>query len=197
MCVIESLVHSAVSNDFKVYLLFHEQYEIHKPVSGSFYVELTLLILVQISRNITTNEMANAMRYGYLRAPTGGFRNPYDRGFKKNCSDFLINGYNEDIERAEEPVRAEGMGMIPMTRNTNLQNGDRHSHHTSHSHHTNGNGHVCVDVDSKNTRPQAHKHASNSNHNHLAKTDGLPLGLGLGLGRSNLHLHHTRSVVPS
>lgn len=131
------------------------------------------------------------MRYSYLRAPTGGFRNPYDHGARKNCSEFLIKGYNEDNEFVEVPALSEGIGMIPMTRNTNLQNGDNHSHHT------NGNGHVCVDVDSKNTRPQGgHKHCTSS-HNHHAKTDGFPLGLGLGLGRSNLHQHHTRSVAAS
>ncbi|KAK7310738.1 hypothetical protein RJT34_08434 [Clitoria ternatea] len=56
----------------------------------------------QISCNITTNEMTNVMRYGDLRGPGGKFINPYDHGIKKNCSDFLINGYNEDVECDKE-----------------------------------------------------------------------------------------------
>ncbi|KAK7265604.1 hypothetical protein RJT34_33226 [Clitoria ternatea] len=27
-----------------------------------------------------------------VRGPGGRFRNPYDHGIKKNCSDFMING---------------------------------------------------------------------------------------------------------
>ncbi|KAK9110814.1 hypothetical protein Sjap_018874 [Stephania japonica] len=53
-----------------------------------------------IARNITTNEMANVIRYGYLRGPDGRFRNPYNHGCRKNCSDFLINGYTNDDEIA-------------------------------------------------------------------------------------------------
>ncbi|XP_077234001.1 putative protein S-acyltransferase 23 [Tasmannia lanceolata] len=54
----------------------------------------------QIARNITTNELANAARYGYLRGPEGKFRNPYNHGFRKNCTDFLVHGYSEDDEIA-------------------------------------------------------------------------------------------------
>ncbi|KZV17783.1 putative protein S-acyltransferase 23-like [Dorcoceras hygrometricum] len=55
---------------------------------------------IQIARNITTNELANAIRYGYLRGPDGRFRNPYNHGCWKNCSDFLIHGYTNDDEVA-------------------------------------------------------------------------------------------------
>lgn len=54
----------------------------------------------QIARNITTNELANASRYGYLRGTEGHFRNPYNHGFRKNCTDFLIHGYSNDDEIA-------------------------------------------------------------------------------------------------
>ncbi|KAI4375920.1 hypothetical protein MLD38_013734 [Melastoma candidum] len=54
----------------------------------------------QIARNITTNELANHIRYGYLRGPDGRFRNPYNHGCQKNCSDFLIQGYTNDEEIA-------------------------------------------------------------------------------------------------
>ncbi|OVA06812.1 zinc finger protein [Macleaya cordata] len=54
----------------------------------------------QIARNITTNEMANRARYGYLRSPDGQFRNPYNHGCRKNCTDFFINGYTDDDEIA-------------------------------------------------------------------------------------------------
>ena len=38
------------------------------------------------------------MKYSYLKAPNGQFHNPYDHGCRKNCSDFLIKGYQEDVE---------------------------------------------------------------------------------------------------
>ena len=141
-----------------------------------------MFLLSQISRNITTNEMANAMRYNYLRGPGGRFRNPYDHGMKKNCSDFLIKGYNEDLELIEESGRDEGTGMRHMN-SSNLQNGD------SHSHHTNGNGHVAINVNAANA--SAHQgghvhssHCSHNNHGKQPKTDNVPVGLGLGLGRN-------------
>lgn len=128
---------------------------------------LTVVQASQISRNITTNEMANVLRYSYLRGPGGRFRNPYDHGIRKNCSDFLINGYNEDIEGTEETDSEEGVGMMQMA---GMSNGENHFHHT------NGNGEISIDVDSKN--------ATNHQCNHN-KSDGAPLGLGLGLGRIN------------
>ncbi|GFP89369.1 protein s-acyltransferase 24 [Phtheirospermum japonicum] len=92
---------------------------------------LTCVQASQIARNITTNEMANVMRYSYLRGPGGRFRNPYDHGCKKNCSDFLINGYNEDVEYTEESRESEGIGMIRMTRNASHPNGASHAHQTN------------------------------------------------------------------
>ncbi|KAG1363979.1 Protein S-acyltransferase 24 [Cocos nucifera] len=149
---------------------------------------LTVVQASQISRNITTNEMANAMRYSYLRGPGGRFRNPYDHGIRKNCSDFLVNGYNEDFECPEEASPSEELGMIQMTRSPNLQNGEGHSQHGS------SNGHVCIDVHSKNARSHGHVNSSQCNHND--KPDGVPLGLGLGLGRNNVR-HNARSVLAS
>ncbi|XP_038888969.1 probable protein S-acyltransferase 23 isoform X1 [Benincasa hispida] len=57
---------------------------------------LTVAQASQIARNITTNELSNAIRYGYLRGPDGKFRNPYNHGCRKNCSDFFIQGYTDD-----------------------------------------------------------------------------------------------------
>ncbi|GFP86830.1 probable protein s-acyltransferase 23 [Phtheirospermum japonicum] len=72
-----------------------------------FIAAATLLSVqaVQIARNITTNEVANAIRYGYLRGPDGRFRNPYNHGCWKNCSDFLINGHTDDDEIAWQPLQ--------------------------------------------------------------------------------------------
>lgn len=72
-----------------------------------FIAAATLLSVqaTQIARNITTNEMANAIRYGYLRGPDGRFRNPYNHGCWKNCSDFVINGYTDDDEIAWPPLQ--------------------------------------------------------------------------------------------
>lgn len=143
--------------------------------------------------------MANAMRYSYLRGAGGRFRNPYDHGIKKNCSDFFINGYNEDVECVEELRHSEeGVGMMHIARNSNLTNGDSHSH----SEHAkgNGNGHVVINVNSNNTNSKTHHghmnghvHSSHCSHSNHGKTrnDSIPLGLGLGLGLN------TRSVAPS
>ncbi|KAK4265274.1 hypothetical protein QN277_026347 [Acacia crassicarpa] len=158
---------------------------------------LTVLQANQISRNITTNEMANTMRYSYLRGAGGRFRNPYDHGIKKNCTEFLINGYNEDVQLIEESDNSEGIGMINLPRSSNLANGD------SHSHIPKGNGHVVIDVssgsNSSNTHHtrahhghshgngHAHAHSSHCCHNNAqgrSKSESVPLGLGLGLGRN-------------
>ncbi|KAF3642250.1 Protein S-acyltransferase 24 [Capsicum annuum] len=141
----------------------------------------------QISHNITTNEMANMMRYSYLRGPGGRFRNPYDHGCKKNCSDFLINGYNEDIERAEESVQSEGIGMMLIPHSSSMQNG------AGHSHQINGNGHHVINISNSNQNShQSHVHSANCSHNVKSKTDSVPVGLGVGLGRNS-----TRNVLPS
>ncbi|KAL9223942.1 hypothetical protein vseg_000025 [Gypsophila vaccaria] len=141
---------------------------------------LTVVQASQISRNITTNEMANAMRYSYLKGPGGRFRNPFDHGAQKNCSDFLISGYNEDVECVNESVDDEGIGMTPIGNNTSSQTG------LAHSHHTNCNGHVSVNVNSLNPEQTGHAHSHcNHQHNH-GVTNSAPLGLGLGLGRSNV-----------
>nr|GMC65140.1 protein S-acyltransferase 24 [Ipomoea batatas] len=133
-----------------------------------------------ISRNITTNEMANALRYNYLRGPGGRFRNPYDHGCKKNCSDFLINGYNEDIECSEESAEGEGIGMIQMAASSALQNG------ACHSQQTNGNDHVVINVNKNTSSHQNHVHSSHCNHHNSSKnkSESVPLGLGMGLGRN-------------
>ncbi|KAL7119214.1 hypothetical protein ACP275_02G049900 [Erythranthe tilingii] len=72
-----------------------------------FFAATTLLGVqaYQIARNVTTNEVANAMRYGYLRGPDGKFRNPYNHGCWKNCSDFLIHGHTDDDEIAWPPLQ--------------------------------------------------------------------------------------------
>lgn len=66
-------------------------------VASNFTVTYSqVFICMQIARNITTNELANASRYWYLRGPDGRFRNPYNHGCRKNCTGFLIQGYSDD-----------------------------------------------------------------------------------------------------
>jgi len=62
-----------------------------------------------ISRNITTNEMANSARYSYLKSPDGHFQNPYDSGFRRNCTNFLVHGYNEDTDVARQSLPQNGL----------------------------------------------------------------------------------------
>lgn len=88
---------------------------------------LTAVQASQISQNITTNEMANVMRYSYLKGAGGLFKNPYDHGCRKNCTDFLFKGYNEDVEACEDIEHSKGIGVAQMLRNLKLQNGDSQS----------------------------------------------------------------------
>lgn len=80
------------------------------------FLALDLIILIaattltasqasQIARNITTNELSNSLRYGYLRGSDGRFRNPYNHGWRKNCGEFLIHGYTNDEEIAWPPLQ--------------------------------------------------------------------------------------------
>lgn len=150
---------------------------------------LTVVQASQISRNITTNEVANMLRYNYLRGAGGRFRNPYDHGCKKNCNDFLIGGYNMDVEVNEESSQSE-FGMINMVRSPNYKNAA-----ACHSHQVNGNGnsHTVININKGTNGHQGHVHSSNCSHQSSAKTDSsVPVGLGIGLGRNSV-----RSVVAS
>ncbi|XP_057515338.1 probable protein S-acyltransferase 23 [Amaranthus tricolor] len=73
------------------------------------FISATTLFVAQtsqIARNITTNELANSSRYSYLSGPDGKFRNPYNHGCRKNCGDFLIQGYADDNEKTWLPLQA-------------------------------------------------------------------------------------------
>jgi palmitoyltransferase ZDHHC13/17 len=132
--------------------------------------------------------MANSMRYAYLRGPGGRFRNPYDHGIRKNCSDFLLNGYNEDTERLDQTLHTdEEMGMIQMTRAVS-QNGDNHLHHG------NGTEHSCADSQAS---PKPHSQVGSPQCcDHSKRTDRTLLGLGLGLGRNSASRQYVRSLIP-
>ncbi|XP_054806106.1 protein S-acyltransferase 24-like isoform X2 [Prosopis cineraria] len=149
---------------------------------------MTVVQANQISQNITTNEMANAVRYSYLRGAGGRFRNPYDHGIKKNCTDFFINGSNEDVQLIEESDNSEGIGMINISRISSLANGD------SHSYIAKSNGHTVINVGSRSASSNSHHarahlshgnchaHCSRCCHNGKTKNESVPLGLGHGLG---------------
>ena len=132
--------------------------------------------------------MANSMRYAYLRGPGGRFRNPYDHGIRKNCSDFLLNGYNEDIERLEQTSHTdEEMGMVQMTSAVS-QNGDNPLHHG------NGTDHSRSDSQA-NSKPHSQVGSSQC-CDHSKRADRTPLGLGLGLGRNSASRQYVRSLIP-
>lgn len=61
------------------------------------------------------------MRYSYLKDLGGRFWNPYDRGFRKNCVDFFLNGYNEDVEYIGDWADSEGIGMKVMARRSDQE----------------------------------------------------------------------------
>ncbi|KAF7104680.1 hypothetical protein CFC21_105560 [Triticum aestivum] len=145
-------------------------------------------IIRTIARNITTNEMANSMRYTYLRGPAGRFRNPFDHGVRKNCSDFLVNGYNEDVERLEHASRTdEEIGMIQMTSAVS-QNGEGNSHHG------NCDDHACAD---SHANSNSHSQGGSSQCcDHSKKNERTPFGLGLGLGRNSASRQYIRNLLP-
>ncbi|XBI41721.1 hypothetical protein VPH35_126152 [Triticum aestivum] len=149
---------------------------------------LTGVQAYQIAKNITTNEMANSMRYTYLRGPAGRFRNPFDHGVRKNCSDFLVNGYNEDVERLEHASRTdEEIGMIQMTSAVS-QNGEGHSHHG------NCDDHACAD---SHANSNSHSQGGSSQCcDHSKKNERTPFGLGLGLGRNSASRQYIRNLLP-
>ncbi|CAN6230604.1 unnamed protein product [Urochloa humidicola] len=142
-------------------------------------ITLTVIQASQISRNITTNEMANSMRYSYLRGPGGRFRNPYDHGVRKNCSDFFLKGYNEDIERAVQTLQPdEEMGPIHMGRSALAHNCESTPLH-------------AIGTDHSSTDPEV-----NSKSHRSKKSERTPLCLGMGLGRNNPSSRYVRSLLP-
>ncbi|CAL0331452.1 unnamed protein product [Lupinus luteus] len=68
-------------------------------------ITLTITQASMIARNLTTNEVANSSRYEYLRGPDGRFRNPYNNGCWKNCTDFVLLGYSDDDHIAWPPLQ--------------------------------------------------------------------------------------------
>eukprot|EP01018_Ginkgo_biloba_P015937 Gb_13259 [translate_table: standard] len=148
---------------------------------------LTGMQASQIARNITTNEMANAVRYNYLKGPGGHFRNPFDHGCRKNCTDFLIQGYNEDVETPWQPLQQDGIGMVQMSRHS------ASSRAVGSANGVNVQGEISGDVNSGESKVNIH--SSQCNHNQ-GQNESVPLGLGLGLGRSNLsHGHHNIRAI--
>uniref|UniRef100_K3YQT1 S-acyltransferase n=1 Tax=Setaria italica TaxID=4555 RepID=K3YQT1_SETIT len=150
-------------------------------------ITLTVIQASQISRNVTTNEMANAMRYSYLRGPGGRFRNPYDHGVRKNCSDFFLKGYNEDIEKVVQTLQPdEEMGPIQM-RSAVSQNSE------SVPLHANGSDHSSTHLQGNSN---SHRQSSSKCCSNSKKSERTPLGLGLGLGRNSPSSRYLRSLLP-
>ena len=67
---------------------------------------LTVSQAAQISKNVTTNEMANWHRYKYLKKSDGTFRNPFDRGLLPNCLEVLLPGSHSrpPVSMLEDPM---------------------------------------------------------------------------------------------
>ncbi|MCO5550157.1 hypothetical protein L7F22_003639 [Adiantum nelumboides] len=80
-------------------------------------VTLTGMQATQVARNITTNELTNAMRYSYLKGPDGRFHNPNDHGCRNNCSDFFVHGYSEDEIPLWQPSQPNGVAMVQLMHN--------------------------------------------------------------------------------
>lgn len=127
------------------------------------------------------------MRYSYLRGPGGRFRNPYDHGVRKNCSDFFLKGYNEDIEKVVQTLQPdEEMGPIQM-RSAVSQNSE------SVPLHANGSDHSSTHLQGNSN---SHRQSSSKCCSNSKKSERTPLGLGLGLGRNSPSSRYLRSLLP-
>jgi palmitoyltransferase len=73
---------------------------------------LTAAQIGQVLRNITTNELANAHRYHYLRDANGKFHNPFDKGIAANVKSFLKMSNNEAQTQRETVMSAREMEGI-------------------------------------------------------------------------------------
>jgi len=76
---------------------------------------LTITQAAQIAKNVTTNEMANWHRYKYLQRANGTFKNPFDRGFIKNCFEVLLPvGHGRAaVSMLEDPMDVEAAQLLP------------------------------------------------------------------------------------
>jgi len=83
----------------------------------------------QVSRNVTTNELSNWSRYGYLHENgrgDGDFVNPFDRGCRKNCREVYFPArapkpvYTVEGIRATKPSLQSGEGerLVRVVRET-------------------------------------------------------------------------------
>eukprot|EP00894_Picocystis_sp_ML_P000254 jgi/Pico_ML_1/50771/g1920.t1 len=78
-------------------------------LNGSLLLSVSVLTFIQgnqITRNITTNEMANSHRYKYLQGPRGQFHNPFDEG---SCNNFYKIMSGSDLKQKEPLVLTESM----------------------------------------------------------------------------------------
>ena len=129
---------------------------------------------LQVAQNITTNELTNAVRYSYLKGPDGHFHNPYDHGCRKNCSDFLIKGYQEDVEVMVLPQQNSSFQQ----NGVNLQMGEI-SRSPSNLPSSSSSSSA---VSSNGTKAHYHQHSSScihSNHGHSSNFVVRALGLWL------------------
>ncbi|CAM8966078.1 unnamed protein product [Rhodiola kirilowii] len=102
-----------------------QQFDHHCPwvsncIGKNFFLFLTLEVTamlitgaVALTRILTDPSAPSSLRawLNYVATseiPQAGFQNPYDHGIRKNCTDLLITGYNEDLEvnaRVQRPSR--------------------------------------------------------------------------------------------
>lgn len=141
---------------------------------------LTGLQATQIARNITTNEVANSMRYNYLKSTDGRFKNVYDHGIRKNCSEFWLTGFSSDLEVSSASPRANRGGLIQM-----MEHPPGHNSNAHHAHAHNNGSTVVQDQGVKSASgggSHHHVHGAGCQHSHGQGGGPAPVGLGLGLG---------------
>lgn len=137
---------------------------------------------MQIARNVTTNEVANSHRYSYLRSGDGRYFNPYDKGMRANCAEFLSKGYTTDVD-VPWTVPTDPPMQIPQL----LSRAHSHEHATPSA----GANGVTGGGFLGSLFGKGHVHSSSCNHEHdnghahndveKGQSNG-PLGLGLGQG---------------
>lgn len=63
-------------------------------------------------RNVTTNELSNWPRYKYLRDELGNFHNPFDRGWKANCTEVCLPAHAPPSLAVPTGEPSEKVGLL-------------------------------------------------------------------------------------
>ncbi|CAI7747352.1 unnamed protein product [Closterium sp. NIES-53] len=149
----------------------------------------------QVAQNITTNEMANAHRYAYLRGPDGKYFNPFNRGCYQNCADFWTTGETTDTEGSWKPPPPPGPSGAFFRRIFGVgRHGERGGRCCAHNHGPvgaggAGGGKDCEGGGGLGGGDRPHSHSHSQSHTQTSSNSSLSsmLSVVAAQGRANQH----------